>query len=372
MTNRDNLQRIEVTTMKRNTWIGFAGSLSAWFVMSVVGCGPTSSGNTDERLGESIEAFAIYSPNACTSGCDNNAPDGICSASETAFTCGPDCSCGDGYCDAAGEDTTSCPIDCKFGSDSQSDLDDFCGNNRCDPWEIVPGGFLCAQDCDHTNPDPIGTTCGDSICELGENSAGCPGDCGNPALCGNGTCDEAQAETNATCPVDCPSPYLKHGRFLGTACVGYALYAKYSDGSGSYTQHLVSNLAAGCGAYPWKLHHNNGQCNGSQLLKPDGSICEITGASCTTSIYNWAVLGTPYVMAAQDPNKCNSYTITAAGFAPIEWNKHDQVTCSPQSPCQRYQCGGQSNTLQDGSVQWRWVPKVAPWSFYAPYCTIPL
>ena len=41
-------------------------------------------------------------------------------------------------------------------------------------------------------------TCGDGICELGEDTT-CPVDC---LLCGNGICESGE---DSTCPVDCPT-----------------------------------------------------------------------------------------------------------------------------------------------------------------------
>jgi surface antigen len=67
-----------------------------------------------------------------------------------------------------------------------------CGNGICDPGEDdCPGS--CPADCD--------VACGDGCCTGGETCAGCPGDCG--ACCGNGSCDSGESDCPGACPADC-------------------------------------------------------------------------------------------------------------------------------------------------------------------------
>ncbi len=368
--------------MKKTTWMGVCGSLAACLAFTMGGCGSGAGAGADEMrademkgdevkgdetgegaaLGAAQQAFSASTLNACTA-CAGVAPDGVCASSENAFNCAQDCACGDGTC-AGGETPQSCPIDCKLGSNPSSATDDFCGNGRCEPWEKGVGGVLCAKDC-KLAPDSVGTLCGDQSCDPGETSATCPADCGNKATCGNGTCEPLAGEDHTTCDIDCTSTFLPPGRFLGTHCVVYALYAKYSDGSGGVTEHLVTPLAAGCtDAYPWKVVTNAGTCNGSTLLRPDGTLCTIQNANCVNAVT--FTPGSPVLMA-QDPNNCGMYTTGAAGFQPLEWSKVDIVTCSPSSPCTVYTCTGSANVKPSGQAV-RWRPQIAFWSIYAPFC----
>ncbi len=87
-------------------------------------------------------------------------------------------SCGDGFCDTQFESSVNCPTDCGGVT---------CGNFICD---IGENAESCASDC-------TGAICGNAICESSENTITCMVDC----ICGNNTCDTG--ESDATCPVDC-------------------------------------------------------------------------------------------------------------------------------------------------------------------------
>ena len=100
--------------------------------------------------------------------------------------------CGDGTCDPdIGEDSTSCPTDCKPCPG--------CGDGVCDVG-LHETCATCEIDC---GPCPGG--CGDGVCDvgLGETCGTCEIDCGRcPSACGDGVCDR-QSETCDTCPADC-------------------------------------------------------------------------------------------------------------------------------------------------------------------------
>jgi cysteine-rich repeat protein len=53
-----------------------------------------------------------------------------------------------------------------------------------------------------TTPGPI---CGNDVCEEGEDSMNCEGDCPVPDSCGNDVCDPDQNENFWNCPGDCPA-----------------------------------------------------------------------------------------------------------------------------------------------------------------------
>jgi len=72
-----------------------------------------------------------------------------------------------------------------------------CGDATCDKGEELG----CPQDC-----TPIDRSCGDTICDLWENSVNCVDDCGDGVMppepgCGNGVCDPDEHELS--CAEDC-------------------------------------------------------------------------------------------------------------------------------------------------------------------------
>jgi hypothetical protein len=87
--------------------------------------------------------------------------------------------CGDGLCSGS-ETQFSCPFDC--GS--------FCGDGFCGDGETSAN---CSFDC--------GSFCGDGVCNGSESSSTCPGDCGlpppPPTPCGDGPCKNAFSVTSA-------------------------------------------------------------------------------------------------------------------------------------------------------------------------------
>jgi hypothetical protein len=207
---------------------------------------------------------------------------------------------------------------------------------------------------------------------VGETSASCKADCGNKATCGNHVCEPNAGETFVTCDGDCPNSNVPAGRFVGTYCSGYDLYSQYADGNGGLVDHLVTDLAGGCdAAYPWKLVSNAGTCNGSTLLKPDGTVCTISGATCGTNATSWATLGAELAMAS-DPNQCGTYrthsgTFYSGTFQPLTWAKVKMKSCTAIDPCTVYQCNGQTSTVTSGS-RTVWRPQIARWSIYANKC----
>jgi hypothetical protein len=294
--------------------------------------------------------------NACLSGCVGGVPNGACEPAENAFNCEADCACGDGVCNGT-ETPASCLADCKYSLDAAG----FCGNGRCDAWEDVA---TCATDC-KLGQQPANTVCGNYACEIGETGFNCPADCGNVSTCGNGACDPG--EHWSSCPADCPKVPDK-GTFLGVQCSGYELDAQYADGAGNVETHVVDTCSASCDAYPWKIVSNAGTCNGTVLLKSDCSTCTISGANCDHNIYGTFGIGGDYPMAG-DPAVCWSFYSNpwlGGSFAPVQWAKIGDQTCSKQSPCTVYFCDGTTGTSTTPVGLWR--PALAPMSFYEPYC----
>ncbi|MCK5511035.1 IPT/TIG domain-containing protein [Candidatus Parcubacteria bacterium] len=100
--------------------------------------------------------------------------------------------CGDSVCDAISE-CSNCGADC--------DLGDCCGNGDCDTAIGENEG-----NCDDCNgdppppPPPPPVTCGNGVCDLGEDVVNCPADCGGGAVCGDGVCDASEC---SACVADC-------------------------------------------------------------------------------------------------------------------------------------------------------------------------
>lgn len=125
--------------------------------------------------------------------------DGLCGAGETCDSCPDDCgacpTCGDQACDVLGgpnsdpETCDNCAVDCGA----------CCGNGLCEA-DRNEDCASCDTDCGPCSSD----TCGNGVCDPGENSQNCPPDC--PVKCGDGGCDKAY-ESCSSCEADCgPCP----------------------------------------------------------------------------------------------------------------------------------------------------------------------
>ncbi|GAB4509594.1 MAG: hypothetical protein Tsb0020_26210 [Haliangiales bacterium] len=174
--------------------------------------------------------------------------DGVCEPGEDCETCPEDCGecppppvCGDGVCEP-GEDCETCPEDCgECGGECVHDLcdegeplDPACDQCAADvcaadgfccevAWDGICVGLaedICGLDCSG------GPTCGDGVCEPGEDCETCPEDCGECGgecvhdLCDEGepldpTCDQCAADV---CDVD---PFCCDVAWDGI-CVGLA------------------------------------------------------------------------------------------------------------------------------------------------------
>ena len=139
----------------------------------------------------------------CATDCPAVCGDGVCTHDESPTACETDCpaNCGDGVC-THDEDAASCARDCPA----------VCGDGACTHDE---SSATCATDCpgscgdgactagEHAGncPTDCPASCGDTFCTHDEDAADCPDDC--PASCGDGAC--THTETAATCPADCPA-----------------------------------------------------------------------------------------------------------------------------------------------------------------------
>lgn len=163
---------------------------------------------------------------------------GICSDSEIG-SCQIDCDwCGDGYCQA-GESCSNCVEDCNSCSASS-----YCGDGICNVGECGSG---CWKDCRFLE-------CENGVCEpeKGENCASTPNDCkcvdgycdtasGQCVYqsCGNGVCDSGENPVN--CPNDCQEQYQAED----TSDINYPIilvhgHSRTSSGSGNSINHFQS------------------------------------------------------------------------------------------------------------------------------------
>ncbi|TQF13664.1 hypothetical protein FJV41_22655 [Myxococcus llanfairpwllgwyngyllgogerychwyrndrobwllllantysiliogogogochensis] len=96
-----------------------------------------------------------------------------------------------------------------------------CGDRECDGNERV----TCPSDCP--------ASCGNGICEVGENQSTCPTDCGYSPYCGDGVCGAGE-----NCPVDCGpmcltpkaiTPPPQDENFIHVCGDGYCEVNEYSN-----------------------------------------------------------------------------------------------------------------------------------------------
>lgn len=172
-------------------------------------CGtpPSTESNCTDGIDEDCDTYTDCDDSDCTSdpACIvTYCGDGTCDPDEDQCNCPDDCgtppsaesSCTDGIDNDCDADTDCDDADCS------SDLGCTCGNGICDQGEDCN---TCSADCiSRTSPPKFAYCCGDGVCEGAEDSIICAIDCGVPAICGDGTCDAG--EDKCSCPDDCGEP----------------------------------------------------------------------------------------------------------------------------------------------------------------------
>ena len=218
------------TCQESGTWGGCAdNTVQTWDATSktckcLQSCAPglvqnSSTCACEDQCGDGFCVLGQETLETCPADC-NKCGNGLCNLSEDAQTCPQDCAptsvCGNGQCETD-ETSTSCPSDCGGGSTCVCGWDcppgtpgcnGYCGDGQCNL--ATENSTTCAADCGY---------CGDGTCATGESSY-CTEDCGGggstcvcgwdcppgtagcDGYCGNGQC-ELPEENSTNCPQDC-------------------------------------------------------------------------------------------------------------------------------------------------------------------------
>ena len=262
----------------------------------------------------------------CKTDCKAGGPicgDSVCAAPETHTSCPGDCKtatsdCGNGECET-GESPQSCPKDCQTallsgcdklcGKKSQEDgkpcyCDDLCATQTppdcCSDKEQFCPKAACTPKC-------VGKKCGDDNCggECGSCPDGqtCKADgsaCLSASLCGNQVCDAGESTT--TCPGDCPCVKKCEGKACGSDGCG-GLCAKCATGSNCNstgtlcvpktcgnaiceTGETAVNCLKDCSSCTknctGKICGSDG-CTGTCGACPSGQTCKADGTGCSAT-----------------------------------------------------------------------------------------
>lgn len=140
--------------------------------------------------------------------------------------------CGNGICEETEGDwvikgqTNSMPPNYIYGLRCESDCacakvgeeGDVFGKKCCSglipvPINVEPINGACLEIYPPYGTQFLCIKCGDSICGAKENKCNCPEDCGEPqtlSVCGNGICEEREADISILCadPEGCPFPSI--------------------------------------------------------------------------------------------------------------------------------------------------------------------
>ncbi|KNC79084.1 hypothetical protein SARC_08516 [Sphaeroforma arctica JP610] len=199
----------------------------------------------------------------CTFNCGN----GVCEDGENGWTCADDCThiaatCGDGVCHEEASFATNstiyrsgfespliCPIDCP--------LEDSCGDGVCSATESC---FTCPSDCGGM----CAPVCGDAKCDPTEGCDDCSRDCGAcNTILNDGICAWPR-ETIVNAPNDCKAYIAPGFQFVEYEGVRYAtltgvnpLEETFNDTSCVSIETFIPN--------GWKMASNNNRT--AELLK---------------------------------------------------------------------------------------------------------
>ena len=278
------------------------------------------------------EAYSTCPLDCKTASCG----DGVCASNETTTSCPSDCKaitpppittgvCGDGTC-ASGETSASCPADCggysgntnttcanmtgwHYDSTTNTCVRDgvTCGSpTACSSCPSGSGAGTGGTYCQYNNDGcPTGCQtstysmgwCGDYVCNNGETSSSCPGDCGGGSggytseTCGNGYC--GPGETQASCPGDCSSGGSATGGWCGDyACNnGETLTSCPSDcGTGAGGGSSCGSNPASCASMEACTAVNFFWCNGACY----SSQCPTTSLLPGNNRVVWSQLSSTY------------------------------------------------------------------------------
>lgn len=165
-----------------------------------------------------------------------------CPAGATCVECNEDCTClfanrtpegpPDGYCDVffGGETPISCPEDCLRTGEICTPTDRICQG-------LVETSINSDDSC----------TCGDGICDWGENATSCPTDCGSGLeYCSNGMCELGNGENATNCPGDCT--YCHNPGSTG----GYVCDSIYGETAANCLADCAVHCGDGVCNFPWE------------------------------------------------------------------------------------------------------------------------